>query len=66
LPIDFLADGPPRKRHTSLPVAASTASQHLKILKEAGFITGTIDGPHRCYCIDKSAYHELKDWIEKL
>jgi ArsR family transcriptional regulator len=49
-----------------LPVAASTASQHLKILKEAGIITGTIDGPHRCYCIDKTAYHELKDWIDAL
>ena len=49
-----------------LPVAASTASQHLKILKEAGVITGTIDGPHRCYCIDKNVYHDLKDWIAAL
>ncbi len=48
----------------SLPVAASTASQHLKILKEAGVIEGTIDGPFRCYCIDKLVHHELKDWVK--
>ena len=48
-----------------LPVAASTASQHLKILKEAGVITGTVDGPRRCYCIRKEALAELKDWIAR-
>ena len=46
-----------------LPVAASTASQHLKILKEAGVISGTVDGPHRCYCIRKEAFLDLKSWI---
>lgn len=49
-----------------LPVAASTASQHLKILKDADIITGTIDGPHRCYCIHRTAYHDLKDWVNTL
>lgn len=49
-----------------LPVAASTASQHLKMLKEAGIISGTIDGPHRCYCIDKKAFAQIKDWIGEL
>ena len=32
---------------SQLPVAASTTSQHLKILKESGIITGTVDGPRR-------------------
>jgi len=49
-----------------LPVAASTTSQHLKILKEAGVITGTVDGPRRCYCVRKEAFAELKDWIKGL
>ena len=49
-----------------LPVAASTASQHLKILKEAGLVTGTIDGPRRCYCISKEALGDLKKWIRAL
>ena len=51
---------------SQLPVAASTASQHLKILKEAGIVTGTVDGPRRCYCIRKEAFLDLKDWINRL
>lgn len=35
-----------------LPLAQSTVSQHLKILKEAGLLVGTIDGPRSCYCLD--------------
>jgi len=51
---------------SELPVAASTTSQHLKILKEAGVITGTIDGPRRCYCIRKEALLDLKAWLGTL
>lgn len=43
-----------------LPVAQSTVSQHLKVLKEAGLVQGEIDGPRRCYCIDPDALAELK------
>lgn len=35
-----------------LPLAQSTVSQHLKELKEAGLIQGTISGTNVCYCID--------------
>ncbi len=35
-----------------LPLAQSTVSQHLKILKDLGLIKGTIDGPKSRYCID--------------
>ncbi|ULQ55688.1 metalloregulator ArsR/SmtB family transcription factor [Flavihumibacter rivuli] len=35
-----------------LPLAQSTVSQHLKELKDAGLIKGTIDGPRSCYCIN--------------
>ena len=38
-----------------LPLAQSTVSQHLKILKEAGLLVGTIDGPRSCYCLDGTA-----------
>ena len=34
-----------------LPLAQSTVSQHLKVLKEAGIIRGSIDG-EGCYCLD--------------
>ena len=39
-----------------LPLSQSTVSQHLKELKEAGLITGEIEGAKVCYCID------AKEW----
>jgi ArsR family transcriptional regulator len=49
-----------------LPLAASTVSQHLKILKEAGLIKGEVDGPRRCYCIDRSVLVRLKNLVREL
>ena len=43
-----------------LPLAQSTVSQHLKILKEAGLIRGTVDGPRICYCVDDQALRRMK------
>ncbi|MHC5068642.1 MAG: ArsR/SmtB family transcription factor [Planctomycetota bacterium] len=37
-----------------LDLAQSTVSQHLKVLKEAGIVQGTIDGPRVCYCVDRA------------
>ena len=39
-----------------LPLAQSTVSQHLKELKNAGLINGTVDGPRSCYCINWKAF----------
>jgi predicted transcriptional regulator len=39
-----------------LPLSQATVSQHLKELKEAGLIQGTIDGPRICYCIDPEGW----------
>jgi ArsR family transcriptional regulator len=35
-----------------LPLAQATVSQHLKVLREAGFIQGEVDGPRTCYCVN--------------
>jgi hypothetical protein len=35
-----------------LPIAQSTVSQHLKVLKESGWIEGIIQGPATNYCLD--------------
>lgn len=43
-----------------LPLAQSTVSQHLKVLKEAGLVRGDIDGPRVCYCIEPRALRRLK------
>jgi DNA-binding transcriptional ArsR family regulator len=44
----------------ALPLAQSTVSQHLKILKEAGLIRGEVEGPRVCYCINWRALRRLK------
>ena len=49
-----------------LPVAASTASQHLKILKQAELISDTVDGPHRVYAVNRQAILEFKGWVKSL
>ena len=43
-----------------LPLAQSTVSQHLKVLKDSGLIRGEIDGPRTCYCIEPRALRRLK------
>jgi ArsR family transcriptional regulator len=49
-----------------LPLSQATVSQHLKILKEAGLIRGTIDGPRSCYCIDDEAMRLLRGQLEEV
>lgn len=43
----------------SLPLAQSTVSQHLKVLREAGLIRGEIEGPRSCYWIDAGAMADV-------
>lgn len=49
-----------------LPLAQSTVSQHLKLLKDAGLIRGEIDGPHTCYCLNREALAEFKGLSDAL
>lgn len=49
-----------------LPLAQSTVSQHLKILKEAGLVQGEVDGPKVCYCINKAKLKQLKKLVAAL
>jgi len=43
-----------------LPLAQPTVSQHLKELKNAGLIKGTIEGNSICYCIDEEKWLKYK------
>ena len=49
-----------------LPLAQSTVSQHLKELKNAGLIEGTVDGPRSCYCINWKAFEKFKSDFDSL
>ncbi|MGK6351069.1 ArsR/SmtB family transcription factor [Parapedobacter sp. DT-150] len=46
-----------------LGLAQATISQHLKELKNAGLIQGTIDGVSVCYCIQPENWALLKDQL---
>jgi ArsR family transcriptional regulator, arsenate/arsenite/antimonite-responsive transcriptional repressor len=49
-----------------LPLAQATVSQHLKELKKVGLITGEIEGPKICYCVNNKTLNEAKKAIDKL
>lgn len=51
---------------SELPLAQSTVSQHLKLLKEAGIVQGEIDGPRVCYCVRGDALMVLQELISGL
>lgn len=49
-----------------LPLAQSTVSQHLKMLKQAGWIEGEVDGPRVCYCLNPQTLKRFKNLIKSL
>ncbi len=46
-----------------LPLAQSTVSEHLRILKEAGLVRSSQDGPRVGYCIDFDGLRRLKGLV---
>ncbi|GCE25117.1 transcriptional regulator [Dictyobacter alpinus] len=50
----------------TLPLAQSTVSQHLKILKDAGLILGEIDGPRTCYYLNREKVSRFQGLIAQL
>src|SRR6187402_3032689 len=46
-----------------LPLAQPTVSQHLKELKNAGLIKGSIEGTAICYCIEEKALEVLQTYF---
>lgn len=46
-----------------LPLAQSTVSQHLKVLKDAGWIRGEIDGPRVCYCLEPETLLQFQQLV---
>jgi predicted transcriptional regulator len=49
-----------------LGLAQATISQHLKELKNAGLIQGTIEGVSICYCIEPKAWKNLQNELNGL
>lgn len=49
-----------------LPLAQPTVSQHLKELKNAGIIKGSIEGNTICYCIDEKTIEILNTYFSQI
>lgn len=49
-----------------LPLAQATVSQHLKVLKQAGFIRGEVSGPKMCYCLEPKTIQSLQTLVGRL
>lgn len=49
-----------------LPLAQATVSQHLKAMKNAGLIQGTVTGTNVCYCLNPKAFEKVKAYISKI
>ncbi|RPD51174.1 ArsR/SmtB family transcription factor [Paracnuella aquatica] len=49
-----------------LGLAQATISQHLKELKNAGIIQGTVEGASVCYCINPKVWQQYKKELDAL
>lgn len=47
-----------------IPLSRTTVSQHLQVLREAGFIQGQIDGVKINYCLNPETVEELKQLFD--
>ena len=50
----------------TLPLAQATVSQHLKVLREAGWISGITEGPARCYCLNAENITRFREQIVQI
>ena len=48
-----------------LPLSQATISQHLKAMKQAGLIQGTVEGAFRCYCVDQECCRGVQNSFVK-
>lgn len=49
-----------------LPLSQPTVSQHLKELKNAGLIKGTIEGNAICYCLNEEGFEKIKSFFDPI
>lgn len=46
-------------------ISQSAVSQHLKVLRDAGFATVRVDGQRRLYAIDSRPLEEAAQWLDQ-
>jgi predicted transcriptional regulator len=50
----------------ALPIAQATVSQHLKVMREAGWIVGTTEGPATCYELSRESVAWFRDKVGEI
>ncbi len=50
----------------AFPLAQSTVSQHLKVLREAGLVRGQSVGTSVCYCVEPHRLAAFRAWASTL
>ena len=48
-----------------LPISQATISQHLRELKDAEIIKGTIDGTSICYCLNSNVFQTMINTLQE-
>lgn len=51
---------------SELPLAQPTVSQHLKEMKNAGIIKGTIEGNSVCYCLNEKTIEKMNIYFKEI
>lgn len=51
--------------HREFGISQPAVSQHLKVLRGAGFVTVRADAQRRLYAIDARPLHEANTWIDQ-
>jgi DNA-binding transcriptional ArsR family regulator len=49
---------------SELPVSRPAVSQHLKVLTEAGLVSGRAEGTRRVYALDPQGLTGLRDYLD--
>ena len=48
----------------TLDLSQPAVSKHLKVLREAGFVSSRVAAQHRVYRIEEAPFSELDRWLE--
>jgi DNA-binding transcriptional ArsR family regulator len=46
-------------------ITQSAVSQHLKVLREAGFASARVDGARRIYAVESAPLQEVDAWLQR-
>lgn len=46
-------------------ISQPAVSQHLRVLREGGFLTVRPDGPRRLYSVDGAGLRDVEDWLAR-